>query len=99
MNNKKPAKIKKTLARTLVFLGFFVYVGYTVIVQQININNKKAELSAINSQIEVVKEERNALAAEKERVNTPEYIEQYARTELGYAAPDEIVFIDSTFEN
>ena len=39
------------------------------------------------------------LAEEKKMVNTPEWIEKYARSEMGYAAPDEIVFIDSTVSN
>lgn len=96
MDKKKKRKNKHSLVKILVCAGFLVYVGYTFITQQININNENAELKAINEQIAAENSRKEALAEEKETVNTPEYIEYYARTELGYAAPDEIVFIDST---
>lgn len=96
MNKKKGRKIKHSWGKILVCVCFLGYVGYTVVAQQIDINNKKAELADINEQIAVAEAEKNALAEEVQTVNTPEYIEYYARAELGYAGPDEIVFIDST---
>lgn len=96
MNKKKSRKIKRSWGKILVCVFFLGYVGYTVVAQQIDINNKKAELAEINEQITVAENEKNALAEEVQIVNTPEYMEYCARTELGYAASDEIVFIDST---
>ncbi len=99
MDKKKSKKTKKPIVRILVIACFFVYVGYTLVTQQININNKKAEIKATEEQIVVAQNEEKALEEEKKLVGTPEYIERYARSVLGYAAPDEIVFIDSTVEN
>ena len=99
MNKKKSKKRKKSIVRILVIACFFVYVGYTLITQQIDINNQKAKIKATDEQILVAENEEKALEEEKKLVGTPEYIERYARSVLGYAAPDEIVFIDSTVGN
>ena len=93
---KKSKKARRSLIWFVICFCFFAYVGYTFIIQQININNKKAELDAVNEQIVAAEAEKEALEKEKKTVNTPEYIEEVARTELDYAAPDEIVFIDAT---
>ena len=96
MSAKKSKKTKRSFIKYIICFCFFAYVGYTFIIQQIDINNKKAELEEINQQIVVAESEKEALEEEKKTVNTPEYIEEVARTELDYAAPDEIVFIDAT---
>ena len=104
MNEKKAEKNKSpwwksNVVGVLVIVCFFVYVAYTFVSQQIDINNQKAEIEAIDKQIVAERERENALADEINMVNTPEWIEKYARSEMGYAARDEIVFIDSTVEN
>lgn len=96
MDKKKRIKSKPSWVKIFIIASFLTYVGYTVVAQQVDINNKKAELDTINEQIAVEQSEKEALAEEKKTVNTPEYIEYYARTELGMAAPDEIIFVDST---
>ena len=96
MSRKKTKKSRRSVLRYIVCFSFLAYVGYTFITQQISINAKKAELKAINDQITIAETERESLKEKAKTVNTPEYIEDVARTELGYAAPDEIVFIDAT---
>ena len=96
MSAKRNKKTRRSVIKYIICFGFFAYVGYTFIVQQITINNKKAELDVINEQIVAAESEKAALDEEKKTVNTPEYIEEVARTELNYAAPGEIVFIDAT---
>lgn len=96
MNKKRAKKSKRLSVRTLMFLILAVSFFYTVITQEIDTRTKKAELEAVNQQISIEEAENKALKEEAETVNTPEYIEGVARNELGYAAPDEIVFIDAT---
>ena len=91
--------VKRSVTGVLVIVCFFIYVAYTFVSQQIDINNQKAEIEAIDKQKHAEEERQKALADEKKMVNTPEWIEKYARSEMGYAAPDEIVFIDSTVSN
>ncbi len=98
MSRKKTKKSRRSSVRTLVFLALTVSFLYTVITQEFDTRNKKAELDAINQQIAVEENEKKLLAEETKTVNTPEYKESVAR-ELGYAAPNEIVFIDATAQN
>jgi len=95
----KKSKAKRSLIISVVCIVFFTYVGYTFITQQIAINKKKAELDAIEEQIVIEQAEKGALKQEEKTVDTPEYKEEVARTELGYAAPDEIIFVDATVED
>lgn len=92
---KKKKKSKTSLIKTAVFFALIAFFSYTLITQQISISEKKAELKSINKQIEQAKAEQKQLDEQLKTVNTPEYIERVARTELGYAASDEIVFTDA----
>lgn len=93
---KKVTKNKYKAVKVTICFVFFAYVGYTLISQQFSLSDKKAQLDAINEQIVQAKEETEELVTLSETVNTDEYIEKVAREELGYAAPDEIIFIDAT---
>lgn len=97
--NKKSKKAKRSPLKIFVFVLFFVYIGYTVITQQITINEKKAQLKNVNNSIVKAEEEKKSLDEEIKVVNTSDYIEKVARDELGYASPDEIVFVDATSQN
>ena len=99
MSRKKTKKTRRSSVRTLVFLVLAVSFLYTVVTQEFDARSKRAELESINNQIAVEETEKKALAEQAKTVNTPEYIESVARNELGYAAPDEIVFIDATAHN
>lgn len=97
--NKKRKKVKSSPLKIFIFVAFFVYIGYIVITQQITINEKKAQLKSVNNNIVKAEEEKKSLDKEMKIVNTPDYIEKVARDELGYASPDEIVFVDATSQN
>nr|WP_305119695.1 MULTISPECIES: septum formation initiator family protein [unclassified Ruminococcus] len=78
-------------------LGFFaVYAVVTLISQQVQINRKQSELSQLEDKI-LIQEVKNG---EVEKVynsddkENEEYIRRIAREELGYAEPDERVFIN-----
>lgn len=93
---KRTKRNRQYYVRILVFVSFFVYIAYTLINQQFSINAKKEQLKAINEQIVCAESEREELDEQLKTVNTPEYIEKVARHELGYALPDEIVFVDAS---
>ncbi|MCQ4022276.1 septum formation initiator family protein [Ruminococcus sp. zg-924] len=92
---KKPKKKRNIVIGTL--LGFFaVYAVVTLISQQVQINRKQSELSQLEDKI-LIQEVKNG---EVEKVynsddkENEEYIRRIAREELGYAEPDERVFIN-----
>ena len=99
MSKKKSKNIKRSIIKYVLCFSFLAYVGYTFIAQQIDINAKNAELENINQQIAEAEAEKKALTEKAKTVNTPEYIEEFARTELDYASPDEIIFVDATAKN
>lgn len=96
---KKKQRNNYSLIKTVIFVAFIAFFGYTLITQQFAISEKKAELKSVNSQIEQAQAEKDELDQRLKTVNTPEYIEKVAREELGYAASDEIVFMDAASKN
>ena len=103
MSKKKTNKKKKSgfIAKhpvifTLVVSFLVVNVAFIVGKQQINMNKLNAEIEATEQQIAAEKDREKDLEEEKKKVNTPEWIEAFARSEMGYAAPDEVVYIDPT---
>jgi len=96
--DKKTAK-KGNKIRLVVSFVMLIYFVWTVTAQQVEIWNGKKQLKAINVQVAIEQTLQEELQLKKELVNTPEYMEQLARTQLGYARPDEIVFFDATSKN
>ena len=94
--NKAKNTSKYSSVKIVICVAFFAYVVYTLVMQQFSISEKKNQLTVVNEQISQAQAEKEDLESQLEIVNTPEYIERVAREELGYAAPDEIVFIDAT---
>ena len=93
---KKNDKTNYSLIKAIVCFVFVIFFGYTLITQQFTISSKKAELKDLDQQIKQAEAQQAELNEQLKTVNTPEYIEKVAREELGYAAPDEIVFMDAT---
>ncbi|MGN1112685.1 MAG: septum formation initiator family protein [Acutalibacteraceae bacterium] len=92
---KKPKK-KRSIVLGVLLVLFAAYAVVTLISQQIQINQKQSELSELEDKI-LIQEVKNG---EVEKVynsddkENEEYIRRIAREELGYAEPDERVFIN-----
>ena len=92
---KKPKKNRNIIFGVLLVL-FAAYAVVTLISQQVQINQKQSELSELEDKI-IIQEVKNG---EVEQVynssdkENEEYIKKIARDELGYAEPDERVFIN-----
>lgn len=84
----------KKLFRTIIILFAAIYVGWTIISQQIDIHNNNKLLAEYDQKIAAELHRRQQLEKEKELINTPEYIERIAREEIGMVKPDETVFVD-----
>lgn len=92
---KKPKKKRNIIFGVLLGL-FAAYAVVTLISQQIQINQKQSELSELEDKIliqEVKNGEVEAVYNSDEDKNE-EYIKKIARDQLGYAEPDERVFIN-----
>ncbi|MDD2956063.1 MAG: septum formation initiator family protein [Oscillospiraceae bacterium] len=99
MKKEKKGTPKKRGTFLKVAVSFFaVYVAYAMIAQQAEIKERSEELAAVEALI-MQQEEKNKDA---ERLLTlgddEEYIERIAKEKLGYAYPDEHVYIDRSAE-
>ena len=85
---------KKKLYKRLLVLAVILYASFTLINQQKVINQYTANSKELASKIEEQKTYNKELVAEKENVNSKEYIEQIAREKLDMYYPNEKIYID-----
>ena len=92
----EPLYVYLFLLLKIAICAFAVYMIAALINQQVQISEKSKELSEMQQQLEeqnIRNEElRRALSDGSEQ--NSEYLERYAREELGYAKPDERVFVN-----
>ena len=78
----------------IVVVAFVIYAVYVFYNQQVKLDSYAAEKQYYKDQINDLNEQKEELIAEKENVNSPEYIEDMAREKLDMYLPNEKVFID-----
>lgn len=84
------------LLTTLAITGLLLYVGCVFIEQEKQIkslNKEKEKYASLIDEANLKTEELNEI---KEKMNTNEYIEQYAREKLGLVMPYETIFVDAS---
>ena len=92
---KKPKK-KRNIVFGVLLGVFAAYAVVTLISQQVQINQKQSELSELEDKI-LIQDVKNGEVEEvynSDDKENEEYIRRIAREELGYAEPDERVFIN-----
>lgn len=85
---------KKIKFSRIVLIGIIVYVLYVLISRQQVLSSYKKEEQNYAKQIEQEQQRNSELLAEKENVNSTEFIEEIARDKLGMYLPNERVYID-----
>ena len=85
---------KRKLYKNLLILLILVYVAITLVSQQKVINQYSTNSKELASKIEEQETQKTELVAEKQNVNSKEYIEQVAREKLDMYYPNEKVYID-----
>jgi cell division protein FtsL len=78
----------------IIVVALLIYAVYIMYNQQIKLNNYANEKQYYEEQIEDLNAQKEELTAEKENVNSPEYIEEIAREKLDMYLPNEKVFVD-----
>ena len=86
----------KRLATTIVVMGLLLYAGCVFVEQENQMKNLNKEKQKYASLIDEAKLKSEELKETKSRINTDEYIEQYAREKLGLVMPYEIIFVDAS---
>lgn len=85
---------KRKLYKRLLILLVLIYAIFTLVNQQKVINQYTANSKELASKIEEQETYNKELVAEKENVNSKEYIEQIAREKLDMYYPNEKIYID-----
>lgn len=93
---KKKLRKKRFILLYLAIIGFVFYAVITIINQNIQIAEKKAELQDLQQQISVVEIQTQYLDKVQgyEGDELKEYIEKIAKEELGYVGEGERIFIN-----
>ena len=86
--------MKKKLYKKLLILLVLIYVVFTFISQQKVLNQYNANSKELASQIKEQESKKKDLIAEKDNVNSKEYIEQTAREKLDMYYPNEKIYVD-----
>ena len=73
----------------------FIFVAFTLIRQQGEINDYNEKIDNINTQITEQEGYSEELAQKDEMYSSEDYIEKVARDELGLVMADEKVFVDA----
>lgn len=83
---------KRFKIRHLLLLTFLIYVGFTLVSQQMKLVEMSRREDQIRQEIERALEEQAALKREIELLHTDDYVEALARDELGLIKPGEIIY-------
>ncbi len=91
MKNASNPVLKRTV--TLIFwIAVISFALVRVISQQIKINDYKAQIANLDESLTTLGERKAELDTQSDLYSSDEYIEEIARTRLGYVRSDEIVF-------
>ena len=91
---KRPPVLPKVLVQAgLVLVGGYLVAG--LVFNQVQISSKRQELEAVQAQLES-QQQNDELSRVLESGTDLEIIERVARDKLGYAKPNERVFVDVT---
>lgn len=85
---------RKKLYKRLLIILVLVYAIFTLANQQKVLNQYRENSKELASKIEEQQTYNNELVAEKENVDSKEFIEQMAREKLDMYYPNEKVYVD-----
>ena len=92
---KKMNASKSRLLKLAVCL-FVAYIAYSIVAQQLEIREKNQILDTLHRQVAEQQEANLEVERLLAMTDDKDYIERLARERLGYAYPDEKVYIDSS---
>lgn len=81
---------------TIIAMCLFIYLGGVLIEQEKELISIKEETKNYQALLAEANMKTEELRETKSRINTDEYIEEYAREKLGLVMPYEIIFVDAS---
>jgi cell division protein FtsB len=86
-------KHRKSLILRLSVFAFIVYIAVVLINMQLHISKDKATLASVTTQYKT-QQDKNAEIQRVLSENDDQYKESIARDKLGYAEPDERIYVN-----
>lgn len=90
---KKRNFIRRNKFMMALFLLFSIYIGTTLVRQELNMHELRAEEKQVKAQTEAISGEINVLKEDLKASQSLEFTEKMAREKLKMVKPDEIVYI------
>jgi cell division protein DivIC len=84
------------LLSTLAITSLVVYATMVLVEQEKQLNNLDNEIERYSMLIDEATIKTEELEEIKSKINSDEYIENYAREKLGLVMPYEIIFVDAS---
>ena len=94
--NSKSNRKKGGFIPRIVVLIFVVYFSFLLVSLQLEIENRKREITSLSAQIETMSIKKDEYQALIDQEIDEEYIIRTARNQLGMALPGERIFIDTS---
>lgn len=91
MNEKKKSSNRIVY---ILLVTFTIYIGYTLYDQQQSINTLTSQVNRVQREIDDKNKKIESLKKEISKVNTPEYVEKYAREKLNMIQNGDIAYVD-----
>lgn len=92
MKRKKQGLTGLLLRAAAICLGIYLIVG--IVVNQVSISSKEQALDSVQQQLAQQQAANEELSRVLEGGSEAEIVERVARDRLGYARPDERIFVD-----
>ncbi len=93
---EKGKKTSKSRLLKIAVCLFMVYIVYSIVAQQLEIRERRLLLESVQRQCQTQSEDNKEVERLLAMSANKDYIERIAREKLGYAYPDERVYIDSS---
>lgn len=93
---EKKSLTVSALTGAVLVVAIFGYLVVGMVLNQVEINAKRQQLEAVQQQLDAQLAENEELSRILESGTDEELIERVARDKLGYARPNERVFVDAT---
>ncbi|MPM67484.1 Cell division protein FtsL [bioreactor metagenome] len=90
MSRRRKVRIKWFRLAVIFIFGYFMYL---IVGQQGQLSAIEAENKAARQRLEQAAQVNASLIEERNKLNTPAYIEKIAREELGLVKPGEVPYI------
>ena len=88
-------KHRKSILLKLAVCAFAVYIAATLVFQAVEIKNSNNKLALIKTQL-ANQQKTNAKTKRLITENYEQFIESVARDDLGYAKPNERIYVDAS---